>query len=93
MVGYVLSTTKYVWVIFVAHSNLRFPNFFPVGVYSSEKKAKEQLENLPKDNDYQLFRFPINEFFGYFNKKEELVGMDGVRHWHFHYKTELAKGE
>jgi len=84
-----LTTTRYVWVIFVADSNKSFPNFFPVGVYSSEKKAKQELENLPKNYNYQLFRFPINKFFGYFNKNEQLVGMNGVRHWHYHYKDEL----
>jgi hypothetical protein len=80
-----------VWVIFVSINENRFPNFFPIGVYSTEKKAKEQLEKLPKDNNYQLFKFPVDEFFGYFNKNRELIGMDRVNHWHFDYKDELKK--
>lgn len=82
-------TRMNVWVIFVTKNGNRFPNFFPIGVYSTEAKAKEQLEKLPKDNNYQLFKFPVDEFFGYFNKNGELVGMDGLNHWNYHYKDEL----
>jgi hypothetical protein len=84
-----LTSTKNVWVIFVANSGNRFPNFFPIGVYTTEMKANEALKILPKDNNYQLFQFPVDEFFGYFNKKGELVGMEEVNHSHYHYKDEL----
>ena len=78
-----------VWVIFITIKGNRFPNFFPIGVYSTEAKAKEQLKTLSKDNNYQLFKFPIDEFFGYFNKNGELVGMDKVNHGHYHFKDDF----
>jgi hypothetical protein len=84
-----LKINDYVWAIFVAESTNRFPNFFPIGVYTNEIKAKQELEGLPKDNNYQLFKFPTDQFFGYFNKKGELVGMDKVNHWHYYFKDDL----
>lgn len=83
-----MKTTNFVWVIFVVENKNRFPNFFPIGVYTTEMKAKEELHNLPVVNNYQLLKLPVGEFFGYFNKKGELIGMDGVNHWHFHNKEE-----
>lgn len=82
-------TTDNVWVIFVADNTNRFPNFFPIGVYTTEMKAKQAIQGLPKENNYQLFNFPVDEFFGYFNKKGELVGMDKVNHWQYHFKDDL----
>jgi hypothetical protein len=84
-----LNKTDHVWVIFVAKNTNRFPNFFPIGVYTTEVKAKQELQDLPNDNNYQLFKFPVDEFFGYFNKKGELVGMDIGNHWNYHFKDNL----
>ncbi|ALC89135.1 hypothetical protein AM500_04510 [Bacillus sp. FJAT-18017] len=78
----------FVWALFVATSSGRFPNFYPVGIYSSEYKAKEELERLPKDNNYQLLKLPMDHFFGYYNKKGQLVGMDNIQHWHYHYQDD-----
>ena len=83
-----LNTTEFVWGIFVANGTGRFPNFFPVGIYSSHKKAEQELENLPRNKNYQLLRLPIDNFFGYFNKNGDLVGMDAIHHEHYDYVDE-----
>ncbi|WP_078410752.1 hypothetical protein [Priestia abyssalis] len=83
-----MNDTKFVWGIFVANRTGKFPNFFPVGIYSTHKKAEEELKNLPRDNNYQLLKLPIDSFFGYFNKSGDLVGMDAIHHEHFDYRDE-----
>ncbi|TVY02146.1 hypothetical protein [Cohnella terricola] len=79
----------FVWGIFVADSSKPFPNFFPVALYTSRALAISQIEAMPRDNNYQLLRMPINKDFSYFHKKSgKLVGMDAIHHEHFHYKDE-----
>jgi hypothetical protein len=77
-----------VWGIFVATGTERFPNFFPIGMYSSRENAAQELEKLPKDKNYQLLRFHLDKFFGFINKKGDLVGMDAIHHEHYHYRDE-----
>ncbi len=82
-------TDQYVWAIFVAESTAKFPNFYPIGMFSSREQAIEELEALPKDMNYQLLSLPMNRMFAYYHKKSgKLVGMDGIYHEHFHYKNE-----
>lgn len=79
----------FVWGIFVADSSKPFPNFFPVGLYTTRALAINQIEAMPRDNNYQLLRMPIDKDFSYFNKKSgKLVGMDAIQHEHFHIKDE-----
>lgn len=73
-----MGATACVWGILVVSETQRFPNFFPIGIYSIREKEEQELENLPKDNNYQLLRFPLNKFFGYYNKNRDIVGMDGI---------------
>lgn len=79
----------FVWGIFVADSSKPFPNFFPVGLYTSRELAIKQIETMPRDNNYQLFRMPINKDFSYYHKKNgKLIGMDAIHHEHFNYKDD-----
>jgi len=79
----------FVWGIFVADSSKPFPNFFPVGLFTTRELAIIQIEAMPRDNNYQLLRMPINKDFSYFHKKSgKLVGVDAIHHEHFHYKDE-----
>lgn len=50
------------WAIFVADSSRPFPNFFPVGLYTTRVLAVKQIEALPRDNNYQLLRMPVRFF-------------------------------
>ncbi|TDF89432.1 hypothetical protein [Paenibacillus piri] len=81
-----------VWGIFVAEATGRFPNFFPIAVYTSKERAIEEINALPRDLNYQLLRLPVNRNFAYYNKKTgKLVGMDGVYHEHYHHKDDDNK--
>jgi hypothetical protein len=74
---------EYVWAIFVAENTSGFPNFYPVGLFTSREKAVKELEALQKDMNYQLLKLPINRMFPYFHKKSgKIVGMDGIHHEH-----------
>ncbi|NQX70446.1 hypothetical protein HQN90_30330 [Paenibacillus alba] len=78
-----------IWGIFVSEDIKRFPNFFPVGLYTTREKAVEVIQGLPKDVNYDLLKLPLNLNFAYFHKKTgKLVGMNGIYHEHFHFKGE-----
>ncbi|MGC5328844.1 hypothetical protein [Brevibacillus sp. SYSU BS000544] len=75
---------EFVWGIFVADSTRGFPNFFPIGIYTSREKALQELEILPEDTNYQVLRLPINRSFAYYHKKTgKLTGMDAIQHEHY----------
>ncbi|MBB3111833.1 hypothetical protein FHS18_003901 [Paenibacillus phyllosphaerae] len=85
---------EYVWGIFVADQTKRFPDFFPIGIYTSRELALEELGRLPRDENYQLLRMPLNKSFPYYHKKTgKLVGMNAIHHEHFHYKDEQDREE
>lgn len=50
----------YVWGIFVVDASSGFPNFFPIGIYTTRELAINELEALPRDQNYQLLRMPLN---------------------------------
>ncbi|UQZ83109.1 hypothetical protein SK3146_02270 [Paenibacillus konkukensis] len=78
-----------VWGIFVANGGGRFPNFFPIAMYTSKEQAIEEINGLPRNVNYHLLRLPVNCNFAYYHKKSgELVGMDGIDHEHYHFKDE-----
>ncbi|MFC4304352.1 hypothetical protein [Cohnella boryungensis] len=80
---------EYVWAIFVAENKSSFPNFYPVGLFTSREKAVKELEGLQKDMNYQLLKLPINRMFPYFHKKSgKIVGMDGIHHEHIHFRED-----
>ncbi|MNE80807.1 hypothetical protein D3C80_1774120 [compost metagenome] len=82
-------SNEYVWGIFVADSSTRFPNFFPIGIYTTRELAIKEVEVLPRGHNYQLLRMPLNNNFAYYHKKSgALVGMDAINHEHFHFKNE-----
>lgn len=86
-----LEDTTFMWGIFVAYSSKPFPNFFPVGLYTTRELAINQIETMPRDNNYQLLKMPINKDFSYYHKKNrKLVGMDAIYHEHFHFKDESS---
>lgn len=77
------------WAIFVSESGGGFPNFYPIGLFSSRERAVEELDVLPQDMNYQLLKLPVNRMFPYYNKKNsKLIGMDGIYHEHFHFKDD-----
>ncbi|REK75089.1 hypothetical protein [Paenibacillus paeoniae] len=79
-------TKDYVWGIFVANSSSHFPNFFPIGMYTTRELAMKQIKALPREHHYQLLQMPLNNSFAYYHKKSgELVGMDAIHHEHFHF--------
>ncbi|MFC6553128.1 hypothetical protein [Cohnella cellulosilytica] len=85
---------KYVWAIFVAENTGRFPNFYPIGLYTSREKAIEELEALPREMNYQLLKLPVNQTFPYYHKESSKpVGMDGIYHEHFNFRDDYAGGD
>jgi len=79
----------YVWGIFVADEKDAFPNFFPIGIYTTRELALNEVNDLPRERNYQLLRMPLNNNFAYFHKKTgKLVGMDAIHHEHFHFRDE-----
>lgn len=82
-------TNGYVWGIFVADGTAIFPNFFPIGIYTTRELAMNEVNALPRDHNYQVLRMPLNKSFDYLHKKSgKLVGMDAIHHEHFHFKDE-----
>ncbi|TBL79751.1 hypothetical protein [Paenibacillus thalictri] len=82
--------SNFVWTIFVVDNSGRFPNFYPVGLFTTREKALEEMQLLPKDMNYQLLRFPINRLFAYYHKKTgKLIGMDDIYHEHVHFKDDI----
>lgn len=80
---------EYIWGIFVTEHIGHFPNFFPSAFYTSRERAIRDIKGLPKDNNYQLLKLPMNRNFAYYHKKTgKLVGMDSIHHEHFHFKDE-----
>lgn len=78
-----------VWGIFVATGTGRFPNFFPIAIYTTKEKAIEEINVLPRHLNYQLLRLPMNQNFAYYHKKSgELIGMNDVYHEHYHFKDD-----
>lgn len=73
-----------VWVVFVATGKPAFPNFYPIGIFDSHDKAVSELEELPKDNVYQIFELPFNHSFAFFNEKGQLENRLG-EFYHEHY--------
>lgn len=71
-----------VWGLFVADRLKSFPNFYPVGLYTSRDQAIEAMTPLPPGQSYQLFQLPIDHYFGFRNRRGELC-MDSLPHWHF----------
>lgn len=71
-----------VWGLFVADRLKSFPNFYPVGLYTSRDKALEAMIELPKGQSYQVFQVPIDYYFGHTNKRGELC-MESLPHEHF----------
>ncbi|AWP27672.1 hypothetical protein B9D94_14030 [Paenibacillus sp. Cedars] len=80
----------YVWGIFVVDVSTCFPNFFPIGIYTTRDLALKDVKSLPRDHNYQLLRMPLNNNFAYYhNKSSKLVGMDAIHHEHFNFKDEI----
>jgi hypothetical protein len=76
-----------IWGIFVSEGTGGFPNFYPIALHSTREKAIEDINTLPKDKNYQLLELPLNRNFAFYHKKTgKLIGMDGIRHEHFHFK-------
>ncbi|WP_153978842.1 hypothetical protein [Paenibacillus xylanilyticus] len=63
-------TNDYVWGIFVADRTAAFPNFFPIGIYTTRELALNEVNALPRDHNYQVLRMPLNQNFAYSHKKE-----------------------
>ncbi|WP_336773222.1 hypothetical protein [Paenibacillus sp. MMO-58] len=79
----------FIWGIFVTDSSKTFPNFFPVGLYTTRELAMQQLESMSKEYNYHLLKMPINKDFSYYHRKSgKLVGMDGIHHEHYHFLDE-----
>lgn len=74
-----------VWVLFAIESK-GFPNFYPVGVYTSESEVEGDLEKLPKGS-YQLFELPVNQFFGTIDNHKKLTSRLG-NFYHKHIDVE-----
>lgn len=53
-----------IWVIFSIDEKNVFPNFIPIGIYALKEKAEKQIKELPKNQHYQLFEFPVDRFIG-----------------------------
>lgn len=62
-------TDEYIWVIFVAEQTNRFPDFYPIGVFTVRDRAVEEIDKLPRDKNYQILRLPVNRMFPYYHKK------------------------
>lgn len=75
---------KTVWVIFSIDEMNVFPNFIPIGAYSSKGEAEKQVGELPMGQQYQLFEFPVDDFFGEITKDGKVKsGLGKLKHFHF----------
>ncbi|GMA63776.1 hypothetical protein GCM10025859_42160 [Alicyclobacillus fastidiosus] len=48
--------TEYIWGLFVVDERTQFPNYYPIGIFSTREKALNQLRKLAKEYDYELVR-------------------------------------
>jgi hypothetical protein len=73
-----------VYVLFAVR-NAYYPNFIPMGAFTTREKALETIKKLPLNkNHYQLFTFPVNTFFGKFNSDLQPISELGLMdHEHF----------
>lgn len=53
---------------FVADGSTGFPNFFPIGIYTTHELAIKEVEAFPRDRNYQILRMPLNNNFAYYHK-------------------------
>lgn len=75
---------KTVWIVFTIGEDNVFPNFIPLGAYSSKEKAVKQIRQLPLTQQYQLFEFPIDDFVGEVTENRTVKSILGeLRHLHF----------
>lgn len=56
-----------------------------LGAYTSEEKMFEVLRTLPRENPYNMYRVPLDQFLGYWHKGtgKLLDGMGRLDHCHF----------
>lgn len=76
---------KSIWVIFSIDDRDAYPNFFPIGAYSSKERAVKQIEQLPVDNSVQLFELPIDTFIADIAAGGKIESNLGKLN-HFHYE-------
>lgn len=82
--------TDFIWGIFAAEASAHFPNFYPIGMYSTREAALKEIDSLPRDHNYQLLELPLNQNFAFYHKKtEKLAGMNSIHHEHFHFKDDV----
>lgn len=75
------------WGLFVAKRNT-FPNFYPIGIFSTKELAKEELNKLPKKEHYQLFELPLDTIFGVVKEDSVDSEMGRLNHEHFEVDEE-----
>lgn len=78
---------KTIWILFTVAEDNAFPNFIPLGTYSSKKIAEEQIRQLPLTQQYQLFEFPIDDFIGEVTENGKVKSILGELE-HFHFEAE-----
>ncbi|MGZ4107604.1 MAG: hypothetical protein ACXVO1_09730 [Tumebacillaceae bacterium] len=80
----------HLWGVFVcAGSSKGFPNYYPVGVYTTREKAVELLNGLTREHNYEIVKLPIDTFFGHINKKGNLSdGIGCLHHEHYPFRSD-----
>lgn len=70
----------FVWVVCLCGKR---PDLSILGVYTTEEAMIEALKPLPRENWYNLYKVPLNQFLGFWHKDGRLL--DGMgRLWHHH---------
>jgi len=60
----------------------------------TREEALKEIGAMPKNNNYQLLRMPVNKNFAYYHKKNgSVVGMSAIHHEHFHFKDKVASDD
>jgi len=73
---------SHVWLICLV-GRTRFPNLSVLGVYTAKEKLFEAMRSLPRESTYNLYKVPLDQFVGFWDKNGQLQdGMGRLRHWH-----------
>lgn len=79
-----MTSEREAWLLCLVSADRSFPNLSVLGIYTTEEAATSVLRTLPRENRYNLYRAPVDKFFGFFTEGGELKdGMGQLWHEHF----------
>lgn len=83
-----MARLKKLYVIFAFDETNTLTNFYPIGAYETIGQAKQVINTLPKTQRYDLFKIPVNKFFGNLQGDKVNSYLGALSHEHFNIENE-----